>query len=512
MTSEHSDVINEELDDSSGSILSDPSSYDEFPTFPLFNPTTDSQPTSPSSISESPLAISDITQVIMSETIVNDPIAPVPPNRGGIHRAADEVIPWTGGDPRKGDRKVFSLSCLRPLKLKDIGPIRAEASKGLETGRRLGLPGASGSSITFSVWMRYVDRHLQLCGMDGVFYVPKKDTPELLHYVATDWGHITMDDVDEFLNSDELDDYDRQNLQWSGQFLQDSVSLEMWGCIEPEVGASVNGLKILVAIIYQYQSSASATIRNLTNQLTELSLIATPGENVEQLCGTIHELASQIEGLGEAPRDLATLVAGRFLKSSTQAFSSEAMAIYKRTSQSGRSISWQTAIRELKTAYTTLRNEGAWDAITPPKSSTESALAAIQQELAELKRKGSEPNFNGGSNSAGSSDKTVKKPNIFKTTPAPKEGESNHKIIEGKDCTWCGICKRWIYGPRRHSTEEHKTRAELNAAKAPSDGEKASVAAEGSTKPDERSGTSTLSMSSGFWAGANSTCKFASDF
>lgn len=445
---------------------------------------------------------SDSSGLESSPVKMSDKPTVVKPLRGGIDQSdGDGVVPWTGGNPSIDDREMTSFNCLRPIKHKDIAPIRKEASEGLDSTRHLGMPGAAGSTITFATWMRYVTRHLQRCGMDSLFYIPKKGTTTPVHFICTEWSKISMDDVEHFLETTTLDRYDRQNMEWSGLFLQESMSLELWTSIEPELGLNVDGVRVLTAVILQYQASASITIRNLTNRLSEMSLKKTPGENVETLCNQIFDIASQIEGLGETPSDLASMIVARFLESSSQAFSSEAMTIYRKTKSIASPLTWTNAIRELKATYSLLKAEKMWKAIEPPKQSdSETVLAAMQKEIAELKRRGKhdKDEQENPSQDSSSSNKT----NPFKSTPAPKEGESNVKTIGGKECTFCGKCKRWTWGDKRHSTEEHRSAAEIKAAKKE---EGMSSAANTAASP-ETEGAHTLAMSSGFW------CQSLSDF
>jgi hypothetical protein len=440
----------------------------------------------------------------MSTSTENPAPVITPPFRGGIDQTVgDGPVPWTGGNPAIQDREMTSYNCSRPIKHKDLAPIRKEATTGMDSTRHLGMPGATGSSITFATWMRYVTRHLQRCGMDSLFYIPKKDTTTPTYFICSDWGKISMDDVESFLENLDLDKYDRQNLEWSGLFLQESVSLELWTSIEPELGLNVDGLRVLTAIILQYQSSASITVRNLMNQLSDMSLMKTPGENVDTLCNQIFDIASQIEGLGEAPADLASLIVSRFLESSSQAFSSEAMTLYRRTKSITAPLSWTNAIRELKTTYTMLKSEKMWKAVEPPKP--DSALSAMQKDIAELKRRGKEDKENPSSGSGTGGNTDGSKKNIFKTTPPPKDGEPNLRIIEGKECSYCGKCKRWIWGPKRHTTEEHRSAAELKAAQ-PSESTPTASANTASANLSKGTEGETLTMASGFW------CQVLPDF
>lgn len=434
------------------------------------------------------------------------------PLRGGID-ISDDPVAWTGGDPRQRDRVMASDLCMRPTQRKELASIRTEASTGLAATHHLGAPSQAGNKITFATWMRYVTRHLRHCGLDSLFYVPKKGTTEPKHFICTDWGAIAMDDVDAFLDTLDSDKYDKQNLQWAGQFLQNSITLELWGMIEPELGLNVDGLRILTAIILQYQSSACITIRNLTTRLLDLTLTKVPGENVEVLCQSIYDIASQIEGLGEAPRDLASLVAGRFLKSSSQAFSSEAMNIYQRSKSATNPITWTVVLRELKTVYNQLKGEGLWDAVEPPKTETDSALAAIQRDIAELKRRGKTDREPGKSNNGSDKEKSSgeREKTIFQLTPPPKDGEPTVKIIDGKECTYCSKCG-WTYDRKRHSTEEHKTAAELKAIRKAKQSSESAKTANDSSQVDDKDDTGTLAMSSGFLLSSFDRLSTGTDF
>lgn len=371
------------------------------------------------------------------------------------------------------------------------------------------MPGASGSTITVATWLRYVTRHLQNCGMDSVFYIPKKGTTEPLYFLCTEWGKINTEDVDAYLQIDtNFDKYDKQNLNWSGEFLQDSISIELWTAIEPDMGLRLSGPRILAAVICQYRATASITIRNLMNQLMEMSLAKTPGENVETLSNKIFDTASQIEGLGEAPSDLASLVAARFLKSTSQAFCSKAMSVFERTQDFDNPMRWTEVLQQLKSVYATLKGQNMWEAIEPPKA--DAVMAAVQKEIAELKRCGKQDKEDSGKPEG----ETTKK-NLIKSHPAPKEGEPTTKVIDRKECSYCSRCGRWTFGSKKHTTKEHRTAAELKAAKANAKkGESANVAADATknNQDKDKSNTGTLAMMTGFFSHAVNHCKLTADF
>ena len=66
------------------------------------------------------------------------------------------------------------------------------------------------------------------------------------------------------------------------------------------------------------------------------------------------------------------------------------------------------------------------------------------------------PGGGGNGQNGGDSKKIVNKRRI-----PPGPGEPKEKVFDGKTLKWCGKCGLWTY----HSTEEHKTKAELDAEK-----------------------------------------------
>ena len=65
----------------------------------------------------------------------------------------------------------------------------------------------------------------------------------------------------------------------------------------------------------------------------------------------------------------------------------------------------------------------------------------------------------GSSNGGGNGGDSKKIVNPRRVPPGP--GEPKKKMFDGKWFNWCGKCGLWTY----HSTEEHKTKAELEAEK-----------------------------------------------
>lgn len=182
------------------------------------------------------------------------------------------------------------------------------------------------------------------------------------------------------------------------------------------------------------------------------------------------------------------------------------MSIFDSTQDYENPMRWTEALQQLKTVYATLKGQNMWDAIEPPKA--ESAMAAMQKEIAELKRRGKHEKEEG---SQAEGDSTKKNP--IKSHPAPKEGEAHKKIIDGKECSYCSKCRRWTFGSKQHTTEEHRTAAEIKAAKANGkESDSANLASAGSDASQDQSNASTLAMTTGFLMSAVDHCKMCADF
>lgn len=103
----------------------------------------------------------------------------------------------------------------------------------------------------------------------------------------------------------------------------------------------------------------------------------------------------------------------------------------------------------------------------------ESLLTTVEQEYASLVRLGNyDLSTKGGSSFHGASEPDVKRGGgddkkridggsrqrygtpSWVSTP-PSEGDPTTREFESRAYKWCGVCKRWLYGDRAHSTEEH---------------------------------------------------------
>ena len=300
--------------------------------------------------------------------------------------------------------------------------------------------------------------------------------------------------------------YDKQNLEMSANFLRESIKSDLWTKIERSLPEKATGPELLYRIIHEHQAQGATVLRNLEDTLRKLKLSQEPGEDVISHSNKVTEVARRIVGSGSPPKDLNLLVANTFLDSTTKQFELEALRIVNEIDRDSDSYDWYKVIDELTVKYESLLQRKQWVAHQTKK---EDPVTALKAEVKQLKRtmqngkgtdketrtcyhcnekghiapncpkkKSADKSLAGGSNGNGggsggfnSQKKTdgpkgdVGHPNKKKKADRipPKEGEPEIKTVDGSEWAWCGKCKRWTKGPKKHGTDEHKTKEQLAA-------------------------------------------------
>jgi hypothetical protein len=133
-------------------------------------------------------------------------------------------------------------------------------TKGLPEDRHIG-PDEKTSKNTLTSWVNTIHIYMEERGLDSVFrvYDGEADTET---YLLTDWGSANPehssgvphpDDGDNTKDTQQVCDYDHDNLKWSGKAILNSVSLELWETAEKDLGADTVGLEVSAAVVYKLQ-------------------------------------------------------------------------------------------------------------------------------------------------------------------------------------------------------------------------------------------------------------------
>ena len=124
-------------------------------------------------------------------------------------------------------------------------------------------------------------------------------------------------------------DFDIDNLNWSGQALRNSVTNALWRLVDKELPPHPTGPEVFKAILMKYRHINASTIRRMEQEITELSIINEPGQNVNTFSEKVLDLAGQIEGGSEhPPHDQSLSVCNTFLSTTEDAFKYEVLIMH----------------------------------------------------------------------------------------------------------------------------------------------------------------------------------------
>jgi len=127
-------------------------------------------------------------------------------------------------------------------------------------------------------------------------------------------------EVAEWVKTNHVDFYDCDNLQMSRNFLQDSISDELYERIKFATQGDESRPLMYVSIIQEMQQIGTAAARLIVDEICKLHLCDIPGEDVNTLTNIVFEYCSRFKGVQAVPFDMAGIVAACFLMSATFPF------------------------------------------------------------------------------------------------------------------------------------------------------------------------------------------------
>ncbi len=190
--------------------------------------------------------------------------------------------------------------------------IEEACSKPLKEASQLGLPNTTKAMTMLLQWIHNVRTHLQFNRMDSVFFAIKPADMEYMD-LLTEWHRFDNREAKMWIEAETWDQYDYDNIWYSGQFLQDSITVELWNRIKVPFEGNVLGPLIFVAVLQVHQTAGTSIVQMLTQQISGMTICSVPGEDVVVLCNQVYELCNRIEALGNPPDDLVNVVSKCFL-------------------------------------------------------------------------------------------------------------------------------------------------------------------------------------------------------
>ena len=111
-----------------------------------------------------------------------------------------------------------------------------------------------------------------------------------------------------------------QNLDWSGQYLRNSLSADLLTKVLREIPITASGPEVFITTMHICISDSYEALEETKKQLKSLKLSDFPGENVVDCCARILMLAEQLDSAGAFEIDLLCAIARIFTLSSEKKF------------------------------------------------------------------------------------------------------------------------------------------------------------------------------------------------
>jgi hypothetical protein len=301
---------------------------------------------------------------------------------------------------------------MRPSDFRSAERVYDYCTKGLPEEKRLGPADDDKRTVTIPSWVAMIRSCFEDRGMDTVMRLYNAEEEEELYMLSDEnWGRVDGRDVTNWvkeLKRGVLKDgqdtelhpacpFDQDNLAWSGKFIMNSITSDLWEIIEKEVGSNPTGPEAFFAIIQEGQVSTASMVQALTEQLKRMSIKSEPGQNVQTFTNKIVDIARRINGSFLPVPNLHSLVLLPYLQCDVESFRLYATDLHMRADRSLGSTSlsiyrsnnatdpaWMASLTDLKIRFREIRAAGLWTPLNNRKQPDE--MKALRAELKALQQ------------------------------------------------------------------------------------------------------------------------------
>jgi hypothetical protein len=250
------------------------------------------------------------------------------PKIGGLTSTSSKA--WTGGAPDAAWTKSSRSKPYSPFCIRDDEDAKVYKFCTASGDKKPFVFHRKDTKMSLKHFSDEVLKHLEISGMDAVFYVPDPADPSVMLNIITYHSRFTIDMVSEFIHKltnetdskkPKYDEWDLDNLLNSRLFLENVLAGELLHSIRSSTTEVLTGPEFWMYLIAEVQSSSLERLRQIEQDIkNKLKPSLESGENIKTLCVKINEACDELERAEVLPQDIILTIVNNFCESKVEPF------------------------------------------------------------------------------------------------------------------------------------------------------------------------------------------------
>ena len=243
-------------------------------------------------------------------------------------------------------------------------------------GTRMSNPEEKGNTTSLKTYKDQCRAHMIKHGLWDVFYIPDPKNSAVKWDLFRHLGKFPLTYVVTYVETlrSTADQYALHNLDWSGEFLRNSLNSDLLTKVLKLVDISASGPEVLSATLTVIHSSNYEIMEKVRNQLANIRLSNFPGENVDDCCTAMLKLTERMADAGFLRPEHLSMLTRCWKQSKDHHFElwairkHEQVNAYRRKLEvmeeaaipAAERVDYETLIKEAHQEYRELVEQGEW--------------------------------------------------------------------------------------------------------------------------------------------------------
>ena len=285
---------------------------------------------------------------------------------------------------------------------------------------------ADGVIVPIHRLLKEIELHMKRFGMLHVFTDVNLDGERTVN-LFTQYNTIDLDEIktciDEFLGQDTTDSYDRQALDWSGDYIRNRCTTALMERVETNISPGASGPVVLIAVLQQVMEYTYRALQNLKEKIKQKTIKEFAAESVTLYVEWLKDVLAPIVGAAALEPELLTDICKHIEDCGEERMRKKATEWYDKCEKyatkarlkggyslvaSADAVDWETMLQSLKDHHSKLVKEGRYGpAVDHKAANAEPGMPQIMAAVTNLTKTVKQISFDdrrggGGGNSSGS--------------------------------------------------------------------------------------------------------------